>query len=475
MMTPYRGRGRGNTPSYGRGRGRNPPPDLQTGNVPLIGDWTIFRSNRSYQRSATRDNVARGGNTPRDNTARGGNTPPNIPSSSNTAYRDSVTETAPELEYLENPFTEQIMFVENEDLKLSNNDGWSIKTRYLEHRGYPGFFNHSRMYLEVLLKITESVTITHNHNNGNPEDFISFSKCHINKILTPREWGLNPNAEKAIKISDSKYIYFNYWDYVEAFTKVFYYQNPKNKHSWFFTINPGILVNPLPNWVYNWWTKIGPSLEILPKSIMDLYTPWSDSSPLISSRATLGFGQCPLFFFAQFQLPWIWRWTVSIETDMKLNIPFLRRNFFYKWWNRMNDDDIEKIIANIQNTISENILLGNKKPVIQHGSISQVKEHLKRKYPLETDDQIMIRILDHMKGQFFSTFPQQTHRDDVSMKSQASQGSSDLEEDARFNYLAGESQDTLVISPNDPTPEDLWNSMTIMMAEQYGKGKSPAP
>ena len=277
------------------------------------------------------------------------------------------------------------------------------------------------MYLEVLLKVTESVTITHNYNNGNLESFISFSKCHINKILTPREWGLNPNAEKAIKISDGKYIYYNYWDYVEAFTKSFYYQNPKNKHSWFFTINPGILDNPLPNWVYNWWAKIGPSLEILPKPIMDLYTPWSDTSPLISSRSeNLICGQCPFFFFAKFQLPWIWRWTVSVETDNKLNIPYLRRNFFYKWWNKMGMEDIEKIILNIQNTISEQKLLGSNGPETEQGSIVKLRDHLKRKYPLETDEQIMVRILDHMKNQLCSTFHTQQVRDDVSMKSHTS-------------------------------------------------------
>ena len=87
----------------------------------------------------------------------------------------------------------------------------------------------------------------------------------------------------------------------------------------------------------------------------------------------------------------------------------------------------------------------------------------------------MIRILDHMKGQFFTTFPTQPHRDDVSMKSQTFQGSFDLDDGTRFDCLAGESQDTEIIPHGEPTAEDLWNSMVVLMAGQYSKEKSQAP
>ena len=86
----------------------------------------------------------------------------------------------------------------------------------------------------------------------------------------------------------------------------------------------------------------------------------------------------------------------------------------------------------------------------------------------------MVRIMIHMKEQFFQTFPTQSDRDDISMKSQASQGSFDLDMGTRFECLAGESQDTEILALNEPMTEDLWNSMLALM-EGRCKGKSHAP
>ena len=80
-----------------------------------------------------------------------------------------------------------------------------------------------------------------------------------------------------------------------------------------------------------------------------------------------------------------------------------------------------------------------------------------------------------MKEQFFTTFPTQPIRDDESMKSQTFHGSFDLDDGTRFTCLAGVSQDTDVIPHDEPTTEDLWDSMVVLMTGQYNKGKSQAP
>ncbi|CAK8561796.1 unnamed protein product [Lathyrus sativus] len=330
MMTPYRGRGRG----YGRG-GRvsiNMLPQPES-NIPLIGDWNTVYKGRKMQQlpasSAKKEDIA------------------SSSSNKTTSFKEVAVNNPPQeqMDYFENPVTEKIMYIDDEGIKINPNDGWSIKTRYLESRGYPGLHGKSRHNLEILPTVTESVTITHHYQNNNPESFINFSKCHINKILLPREWGLTPNAEKAIRIAEGKYIYFNYWDYVQAFTQAFYYQNPKNKHSWFFSINQEMVNKPIPNWFYEWWAKFGPSLEILPKEILNLYNPWCDNSPLIVKNLSdnLITGQCPLLFFTKFQIPWIWRWPITISKN-KFNIPILERNFFYKWWNKMSSKDVQNKI-----------------------------------------------------------------------------------------------------------------------------------
>ncbi|CAJ2670994.1 unnamed protein product [Trifolium pratense] len=63
-------------------------------------------------------------------------------------------------EYFENPVTEKIIHIDDEDLSLTSIDGWSIKTRYLESRGYAGLYGKSRPNLEILLTVTESDLIS---------------------------------------------------------------------------------------------------------------------------------------------------------------------------------------------------------------------------------------------------------------------------------------------------------------------------
>jgi hypothetical protein len=427
MSGPYRGRGRGRG-GQGRGRGFNINPS-QESNIPLIGDWTTI----AYKNKQN----------PKKEEASSSNSQNKL-----ITYKDTaISDPDQIIEYLENPVTEKIMFIEHDDIRQANNDGWSIRTRYLDSRGYPGLYGKSRPNLEILLTVTESVTITHYYQGNNPESFINFSKCHINKVLLPREWGFNPNGEKAIKIAEGKYIYFNYWDYIQAFSQTFYYQNPKNKHSWFFSVNPNILVSDLPNWFFEWWTKFGPSLEILPKEILDLYKPWCDNSILISKIASnrLITGQCPAIFFIKFQIPWIWRWSLNISKD-RFNIPILERSFFFKWWNKMSPEDVKKISEAINKEIQEDESKKSKVQDASQFSLDQIKNYFQKKYPNESEDDIMIRTLDHMKAQFFRTFP--IGKEDA--MSTSSQGSMDI--------LAGESQ--------PPTPEDFWEGLIEVMVQQ---------
>ncbi|CAK8576428.1 unnamed protein product [Lathyrus sativus] len=70
----------------------------------------------------------------------------------------------------------------------------------------------------------------------------------------------------------------------------------------------------------------------------------------------------------------------------------------------------------------------------------------------------MVRTMDHMKNQFFSTFPTKTSKDEnSSMKTSSSMGSIDSN---NFDCLAGEAQ------PDNSTPEDFWDAMIQSMAQK---------
>jgi hypothetical protein len=117
----------------------------------------------------------------------------------------------------------------------------------------------------------------------------------------------------------------------------------------------------------------------------------------------------------------------------------------------MSPEDIQVILSKIKIVINEDKASGKKNQDYQY-SIADLKDYFQRKYPKETEEEIMVRILDHMKNQFVNTFPStMTKGDNMSTSSQGSFG------------LAGESQ------PDDePTQEDFWDAMIHSIAK---KGK----
>src|SRR3954469_2618691 len=134
----------------------------------------------------------------------------------------------------------------------------------------------------------------------------------------------------------------------------------------------------------------------------------------------------------------------------KFNIPILERNFFYKWWNKMSSEEIQNKIIMIQAAIAEDQNNKAKEQNSQQMSMGNLKNFFQRKYPNETEEEIMVRTLDYMKNQFFSTFPTKTSKDEnSSMKTSSSMGSMDSN---NFDCLAGETQ------TKDPTAENFWDA-----------------
>ena len=74
-----------------------------------------------------------------------------------------------------------------------------------------------------------------------------------------------------IKVGNETYS-FNYKDYVSTFYKTFLYENPKLKYTWFIKLCPAALHKGVPTWFYDWWHKYNANLEILPESILKLYS-----------------------------------------------------------------------------------------------------------------------------------------------------------------------------------------------------------
>ena len=90
--------------------------------------------------------------------------------------------------------------------------------------------NKTRTFYEFILIYSNLVSIKHFKDLNDPL-LNTHSTIQILKVLQPRHFGTNLNEyKKNAKPFDP--IGYTYWDYMDAWTKYFWHQNNKYKHSW---------------------------------------------------------------------------------------------------------------------------------------------------------------------------------------------------------------------------------------------------
>ncbi|KAG5601302.1 hypothetical protein H5410_032672 [Solanum commersonii] len=95
----------------------------------------------------------------------------------------------------------------------------------------------------------------------------------IKQIISIEDWGISSMKERQISLNKIL-TNFTYWDYINAFSKVLYYNNERHKHTWFIKVCAKIFVDPIPNWFLNWWLYHRPTIS---PDLNDLY--YSDHTP----------------------------------------------------------------------------------------------------------------------------------------------------------------------------------------------------
>ncbi|KAG5580588.1 hypothetical protein H5410_051215 [Solanum commersonii] len=165
---------------------------------------------------------------------------------------------------------EMIFLIENSEIQRKE-EPWKIFQRYLFNGLYfPGESYKTRLYYETILTNTGSVEFQHFSSYNTSENVYNFSKMIIKQIISIEEWGISSMKERQINLNKIP-TNFTCWDYINAFTKVLYYNNERHKHTWFIKVCAKIFVDPIPNWFLNWWSYHGPTVKILPDPFLKLY------------------------------------------------------------------------------------------------------------------------------------------------------------------------------------------------------------
>jgi len=87
----------------------------------------------------------------------------------------------------------------------------------------------SRTFYELILVDSNSVSIKH-FKAPKDQTLNTHSTIQILKVLQPRNFGSDLNKGKRFSVSFDL-VGYTYWDYIDAWTKFFWHQNTRFKHS----------------------------------------------------------------------------------------------------------------------------------------------------------------------------------------------------------------------------------------------------
>ncbi|XP_020530802.1 uncharacterized protein LOC110008348 [Amborella trichopoda] len=184
----------------------------------------------------------------------------------------------------------------------------------------------TREYYEAILMEIGFISVVHYYQQNTR--IIAYSKVQIKKLLSYDEWGCNHTQGKKLHNPDFSYKYYKYAEYIEAWHKFFYYQNPNNTHSWYLQFRL-LVFERFPTWFQNWFLVWGSTSLVLPlvfKTMQEQFVQYNNSDNTIETH---------LYFMALYQIPWIrkWDYTISVNNTADYTyIPRLGKTISVKWW-----------------------------------------------------------------------------------------------------------------------------------------------
>jgi len=133
----------------------------------------------------------------------------------------------------------------------------------------------------------------------------------------------------ALKSLSNRKVQYSYHDYIEAWYKVFLYQNESFSHSWFINFDKNFK-GVIPLWFHRWWQVHGPVNKIISEEIQEVIRYFSTVTKLSHQEAQL---PITIHFFDQYKISWILKWQYILSQNSHSCIV---RQFFVKWWDKFD-------------------------------------------------------------------------------------------------------------------------------------------
>ncbi|KAL0004648.1 hypothetical protein SO802_012209 [Lithocarpus litseifolius] len=186
-------------------------------------------------------------------------------------------------------------------------------------------------------------------NKGDPS-VVLYHKFIITGFVSCRDWEQHPSLLKiltSLKSFTGSDLHYSYYDYMDAFEKVLFYQNKKFDHSWFLMFDKNFS-SIIPTWFLKWWEMFGSVPQIFLEPLQDTLRYFS-----LRYQVTHHGGQFPaiMHMTVMYRIHWISMWNYDIKGNL------LNREFLVKWWDSLKIDTIirqihEDLPPPVQRTIA---------------------------------------------------------------------------------------------------------------------------
>ena len=169
-------------------------------------------------------------------------------------------------------------------------------------------------------------------NKGDPS-VVLYHKFITTGFVSCKEWGRHPSLLKSLtglKSLIGSELYYSYYDYMNAFKKVLFYQNKNFGHSWFLMFDKKFN-SPIPTWFLNWWEIFGSVLQIFLEPLHEALRYFSSRFQALGHNSQF---LVILHMAIKYRIHWISMWSYEICNNL------LNREFSVKWWDSLKIDPV---------------------------------------------------------------------------------------------------------------------------------------
>ena len=170
-----------------------------------------------------------------------------------------------------------------------------------------------KFYKSILIQ-QKSARIENIMNKRDPL-IVLYHKFVITGFANSKEWARHPSLLKTLtdlKSLTSSKLYYSYYDYMDAFEKVLFYQNKNFDHSWFLMFDTKFS-SLIPSWFLKWWEMFRSVPQIFLEPLQDAFRYFS--SRFQANRHNSQFLTI-LHMTIKYRIHWISMWSYAIYNNL---------------------------------------------------------------------------------------------------------------------------------------------------------------